>query len=74
MITHKGITCPLKFLEKMTEKCLFLQFFLTNLQEKSHVIWEFLIVYINNAIVIYSMSVMCYFSNKKKIHVWIKVF
>jgi len=37
MITHKGITCQLKFLEKMVEKSLFLQFFLTNLQEKSHI-------------------------------------
>jgi len=38
MITYKGITCQLKFLEKMTEKNIFLQSFLTNLQEKSHVI------------------------------------
>jgi len=44
MITHEGITCQLKFLEKMAEKILFLQIFLTNLQEKSHVIWEFLVV------------------------------
>jgi len=44
MITQEGITCQLKFLEKMAEKSLFLQNFLTNLQEKSHVIWEFLIV------------------------------
>jgi len=36
MITHKGITCQLKLLEKMTEESLFLQIFLTNLQEKSH--------------------------------------
>jgi len=33
MITHEGITCQLKFLYKMTEKSLFLQIFLTNLQE-----------------------------------------
>jgi len=38
MITHEEITCQLKFLEKMGEKSLFLQIFLTNLQEKSHVI------------------------------------
>jgi len=31
MITHEGITCQLKFLEKMVEKSLFLQIFLTNL-------------------------------------------
>jgi len=34
MIIHERITCQLKFLEKMSEKNLFLQFFLTNLQEK----------------------------------------
>jgi len=44
MITHEGITCQLKFLEKMAENNLFLQIFLTNLQENSHVIWEFLVV------------------------------
>jgi len=38
MITHEEITCQLKFLEKMVEKSHFFQFFLTNLQEKSHVI------------------------------------
>jgi len=38
MITHKGITSQLKFLEKMAKKSFFLQFFLTNLQKKSHVI------------------------------------
>ena len=38
MITYEEITCQLKFLEKITEKSLFLQTFLTNLQEKSHVI------------------------------------
>jgi len=38
MITHEGITCQLKFSEKMTEKSLFLQTFLIILQEKSHVI------------------------------------
>jgi len=38
MIIHEGITCQLEFLEKNAEKSLFLQFFLTNLQEKSHVI------------------------------------
>ena len=31
MITHEGITFILKFLEKMAEKNLFLQIFLTNL-------------------------------------------
>jgi len=36
MITHEGITCQLKFLEKMAEKSLFIQIFLTNLHEKSH--------------------------------------
>jgi len=38
MITHKGIIFQLKFLKKMAEKSLFLQTFLTNLQEKSHII------------------------------------
>jgi len=38
MITHKGITCQLKFLEKIGEKSLFIQMFLTNLQEKSYII------------------------------------
>jgi len=39
MITHEGITYQLKFLEKMEEKSIFLQIFLTNLQKKkSHVI------------------------------------
>jgi len=38
MIIHEGITSQLKFLKKMTEKSFFLQIFLTNLQEKSHVI------------------------------------
>jgi len=38
MITHERITCQLKFLEKMVEKSLFLQIFLTNVQEKIHVI------------------------------------
>jgi len=38
MITHERIICQLKFLEKIAKKSLFLQFFLTNLQEKSHVI------------------------------------
>jgi len=38
MITHEGIIRQLKFLEKMTEKNLFLQIILTNLQEKFHVI------------------------------------
>jgi len=44
MITHEGITCQFKSLEKMTEKSIFLQIFLTNLQENSHVICEFLVV------------------------------
>jgi len=44
MIIHERITCQLKFLEKMAEKSIFLQIFLTNLQEKSHVIRESLIV------------------------------
>jgi len=34
MIRYKGITYQLKFLEKMAEKSLFLQIFLTNLQKK----------------------------------------
>jgi len=38
------ITCQLKFLEKIAGKSLFLQFSLTNLQENSHVIFEFLVV------------------------------
>jgi len=38
MITHKEITYKLKFLGNMTEKNIFLQIFLTNLQEKSCVI------------------------------------
>ena len=38
MITHKRITCQLKFLEKLAEKNIFLQIFLTNLHEKSHVL------------------------------------
>jgi len=38
MTTHNGITCQLKFLEKMAEKSLFFQIFLTNLQKKSHII------------------------------------
>jgi len=38
MIIHERIIYQLKFLEKMTRKSLFLQNFLTNLQEKSHVI------------------------------------
>ena len=36
--------CQLKFLEKIAGKSLFLQIFLTNLQENSHVIWEFVVV------------------------------
>jgi len=44
MITYEGITYQLKFLEKMAEKISFLQIFLSNLQEKSYVIWEFLVV------------------------------
>jgi len=35
MITHEEITCQLKFVEKMTEKSLFLQFFLINLQKQT---------------------------------------
>jgi len=31
MIIYKGITCQLKFLEKMAGKSLFLQIYLTNL-------------------------------------------
>jgi len=38
MIIHEGITYQLRFLEKIAGKCLLLQKFLTNLQEKSHVI------------------------------------
>jgi len=44
IITHEGIICQLKFLEKIVGKSLFLQIFLTNLQKKFHVIWEFLVV------------------------------
>jgi len=40
----RRITCQLKFLEKIVGKSIFLQIFLTNLQENSHVIWEFLVV------------------------------
>jgi len=43
MIIYEGITCQLKFLKKMAEKSL-ANFFLINLQEQSHVIWEFLVV------------------------------
>jgi len=44
MITHEGIICQLKFLNKIVEISLFLEKFLSNLQEKSYVIWEFLVV------------------------------
>ena len=47
MITHERIVCQLKFLEKMIEKSIFLQNFLTNLQEKFYIIWEFLVVIVN---------------------------
>jgi len=43
---YERIICQLKFLERITEKkSFFLQFFLINLQENYHVIWEFLVVY-----------------------------
>jgi len=38
MITHEGIICQLKFLNKIVEISLFLEKFLSNLQEKSYVI------------------------------------
>jgi len=44
MITYKEITYQLNFLEKVAEKSLFLQIVLTNLQEKSHVISEAIVV------------------------------
>ena len=56
MITHEEITCQSKFLEKMGEKSLFLQIFLTNLQEKSHVIWKFLVVWIYNFLLKHHIS------------------
>jgi len=34
MINHEEITYKLKFLEKIEEKSIFLQIFLTNLQKK----------------------------------------
>jgi len=34
MITHEGITCQLKFLGKMAEKSLFLQFFFNKFARK----------------------------------------
>jgi len=44
----------------MAEKSIFLQIFLINLQEKSHVIWEFLVVYFSpkdfyKAIIVYTI-------------------
>ena len=45
MINHEEITYKLKFLEKIEEKSIFLQIFLTNLQKKkTRVIWEFLVI------------------------------
>ena len=38
MIIHERIIYQLKFLEKVALKGFFLQFFLTNIQENSHVI------------------------------------
>jgi len=35
---------PIKILRENDRKSLFLQIFLTNLQKKTHVIWEFVIV------------------------------
>ena len=35
---------PIKILKKIAGKILFLQIILTNLQENSHVIWDFLVV------------------------------
>jgi len=43
-MTHEGITCQLKFLEKIAGTNIFLQIFVTNLQENFPVIREFLVV------------------------------
>jgi len=41
---HEGITCQLKFLEKIAGANIFLQIFVTNLQENFPVIREFLVL------------------------------
>ena len=47
---YPRITCQLKLLEKYMKKSLFFQTFLINLQENSHVIIEFLAMYVKKLI------------------------
>jgi len=59
----------IKILEEIEEKSVFLQIFLTNLQENCHVIWEFLVMIRNESknSEFVSNFFFSFFKNKKKI-------